>query len=297
MKNQLLSFLLVIMLISSSSFGVALASAPTNLPEAEVTKLEGETLNAFFNEMDPGIIGIALGWAGVPSAFADPIIDFIKHLYASLENTQTEVYALKFSAKDATDAQKSEYSSWVADFTLETNKTAYALLLGNYTGFGTIPMGFVKLEPGKPCKVMHDAFPGGPVDVAYSDVLAMKDFRCAALLFTEDVVKAIEKYKDQTFVEELKNSGIITDDMLANPAPWNTTLGLSLNLYEPDDDECENGYGIGEELPFHYGDAPVVPAAHSAPRTGDNSLPLLWALLCVAALSTAVIMRKKVYSR
>ena len=124
-----------------------------------------------------------------------------------------------------------------------------------------------------------------------SIVTSVKDFDCAAIPVTAELIDAFEK----AGVDPFDQFGLSKNDLL----PSNTTFTLSLNLFETDENGEETGkrWILGDIETFTYKPLKVLPSVPTLPQTGDNSTPLLWMALVVLSASAVLMMRRKAYNR
>jgi len=260
MKKLILIVLVCLMFVQT----VALA-APALPPYSSHPLSESELADFFADEK---ITGFGL--------------DFFLQVYNALEDPTGTVFGMDFTAlESASEAAASPYADWVADFVLTVDKDTYALLLGNYGSYGTLPFPEpVLLEAGKEFRVME--FAGVLGTWTYADVAAwVKSFDCVAVPITDEVKAA--------WAAAGGDPSVLAAYPSADP---NTHINISLNLYQTADGEET---GVSSTLGvngFIY-----KPQAATPPATGDSAQLTLWAVLLTASVAAMLVMRRRAFGR
>ena len=203
---------------------------------------------------------------------------------------------MNFTAvEDSNTAQTKDYAHWNADFVLTPNNDISVLLIGRYGIFGTIPIPIIyKIKAGEEFRVMENAFFGTWTYAAIVSIV--HSFDCVAIPITSEFQTAFQTELNAllngTPVDHEQFNEAIDGILNATPAPANTTLTLSLNLYETDNGiETGISHTVGAVNAFTY--KPIPQQLYTLPQTGDSSSIAAWTALCAACLSAVLIIRKK----
>lgn len=176
--------------------------------------------------------------AELDAFFADPNTQYngqlVEAIYSRLSNPEASVYGMNFkSVEDYETALNAPYAYDIPEFVFSSDKDISVILMGNYEGYHTIPMGIINVkanEPVRVVKLLQQLKPEWKCD--YLDaVLTVKDFNGAAMLLSSDVIEAIYKIKCENDEQYLIN----------NPS-FNAGIEAAI-LEELANDESINLYG------------------------------------------------------
>lgn len=292
--KRIVCFALFLLMLLAAACAFAAGNVP---PEYKAEKLSQKELAAFFT--DEGEFG--------EHAF-QPARRIANEIYKHLTNKDETVYGMRFTALDKEEDVDPDYGDDIADFTIETNHPVKVILAGNYNGllfgdFGTIVLPAIfEVKPGERFRVMETL----GLHMSYLEVVKeVGVFECVAILVTDelhDAIRTIMGKADKGDYGSMKPEDIdglkqYGGDILAieDTAPEDTKITLTLNLFDPDNEERITMNG--KPVDFCY--RPALPAPKpeviaALPRTGDASSLMLWtALLCMAAAGAALLRSRK----
>lgn len=261
MKKTIRASILVLALALMAMVTPAFAAEDVALPEYDYHILTEAERDEFF------------ALESMNTSYGDPAVCYLYDALKAAGNADV-IQAVNYTATESyNDASAQPYAEYMTDFEISSAEDVSVMLIGNYGSYGTIPVGIVNVAAGESIRVMQSAASIGALpQFTYQDiVLLVKDFDCAAIPLTEEVLKAYHTVlcdTDASFkaaypeynaeVEAMILAGLVEE---ANPlgaesftvVDGNTGLTLSLNLYETvDKEETGKSWAVASNIFVPY---------------------------------------------
>lgn len=237
-----ISLVILATLVAMVLCGVS-AFADVDTPSYDVREMTAEELGVFFSNGNKDYNG-----------------DVIGAVYSALDKPELSAFGVVYTAvEDYDTAVKSPWANHIVDFEIVSESDISVLLVGNYGNYGTIPAGIFNLKAGVPVSIMESmaTLPGfnGWANITYADItLLVKEFKCAALPLTEDLLRAYHsvagegEYNEAAVLELLRVTANPLGESGFAKIDRATDISLAIELFATELDENGNMVKTGEKV-------------------------------------------------